>query len=288
MPAPALALALAAAAAHAVWNLLLKGHGDPWVASWLGASAAAALGLGFGGATGAWRPVAGAGWLFIAASASLEVAYFAALSAAYRRSEFSLAYPLARGTVPMWVAMAGALVLRERPTPSGWIGVALVIAGIAILASRGWRGLAGDVRARLREGGTRLALLTSVIVASYTVLNKAAVAVVPPVMYGPIVLGLAAGVIAPVVVARRPDLGTTIRREWGRSLAIGALMISSYLMVLVAMRIAPVTYVSAVREGAIVIGALLGWALFREELGMRRAAGAAVMFAGIVVIAVLG
>ena len=114
VPADALALALAAAALHAGWNVLIARAGDPE-----GAGAAAIL-----FAVVVFAPVAALTWEratgrrcpYMAVSAAAELVYFALLAAAYRRSEMSLVYPIARGLAPVLVLVAAAVATSAEPS----------------------------------------------------------------------------------------------------------------------------------------------------------------------------
>ena len=57
------------------------------------------------------------------------------------------------------------------------------------------------------------------------------------------------------------------------------------MLVLEAMRTAPVSLVAPVRESSIVVGSLLAWWMFREPDPRRRILGAVIVLAGIVLIA---
>lgn len=93
MPAGAIALALAAAFAHAIWNLLVAGAGDPSaataVAVWAGVLAFAPVALITGGVHTAALP-------YVAASGALHLVYMGLLAASCGRAELSLVYPLSR------------------------------------------------------------------------------------------------------------------------------------------------------------------------------------------------
>ena len=75
-----------------------------------------------------------------------------------------------------------------------------------------------------------------------------------------------------------------LRRDlpWARTLAVGVLMVAAYLGVLLAMTRAPVAYVVAAREVSIPLAAILGWLALGESNSRSRLAGAAVIFAGLV------
>lgn len=70
-----------------------------------------------------------------------------------------------------------------------------------------------------------------------------------------------------------------------RAVAIGVLMLGAYLGILTALSLAPVSYVVAGREVSIVVTALAGALVLGERHSPRRVAGAVVIFAGLVVLA---
>ena len=55
-------------------------------------------------------------------------------------------------------------------------------------------------------------------------------------------------------------------------------------MVLVAVRFAPVGYVTMLRESSVVIGAFAGWLLLKERLGRHRVVSSIVMAVGMVLL----
>ncbi len=59
-------------------------------------------------------------------------------------------------------------------------------------------------------------------------------------------------------------------------------------MVLIAVREAPVGYVTMLRESSVVIGAVLGWLVLHEALGRRRLVSSGVILLGLVGLVVAG
>ena len=55
-------------------------------------------------------------------------------------------------------------------------------------------------------------------------------------------------------------------------------------MVLVAVRQAPVGYVTMLRESSVVIGPLLGWLVLHEQLGRERVRAGGVVLTGLVLL----
>jgi len=68
----------------------------------------------------------------------------------------------------------------------------------------------------------------------------------------------------------------------------GVLGLVAYMLALFAYTFAPLSYSGAIREVSAVIGAFLGWRFLKEEMGGVRVVGAAIVFVGVMIIAILG
>jgi drug/metabolite transporter (DMT)-like permease len=79
-----------------------------------------------------------------------------------------------------------------------------------------------------------------------------------------------------------------LRAQPARLILVGILGVVAYLFALFAYSIAPVNYSEAIREVSVVLGAFAGWYFLGEQMGKIRILGAAVIFAGIIMIATLG
>jgi len=271
VPIEALALVLLSAIIHAAWNLLVKSSGDRLLTGWAQLAVGGLVGIPF--LVGA--DLTGLGW-FIAASAAVETLYVLALVKAYEVADLSLAYPIARGTAPVLVAAGGALFLADFPPPLAAAGIAVVVAGILVLA-------------RHRGPGVGWAVLTGCFISIYTLIDTAAVRrSEDPVGYTVAVFLVGAGLLAPIVAARRwAGIGRRdrVRLLWSwHPLVAGALSLTAYALVLVAVRMAPVGPVAALRETSVVFGALGGWLLLGEPMDRRRPLAAALVAAGGVLI----
>src|SRR5437660_3579164 len=75
-------------------------------------------------------------WPYVIASAIMEALYCIALTWAYDIEDFSLTYPLARGTAPALLVIWATLFLGEPPRLAGLIGIALLILGLFVVGGR--------------------------------------------------------------------------------------------------------------------------------------------------------
>lgn len=283
MPLGALGLLFGSAILHTTWNLLLKQAEEKYIAIWWGVLIASGLCLPALFFTGL---PARTTWLLLFISTLLEVAYYIVLSFAYTDADFSLVYPLARGAAPALIAVWSTLFLREALTAGGVLGLVIIILGLLIVGGSGF--FQFDGRPRLR--GILPALFLALLISAYSVIDGAAVKQTAPFPYAVLIFFLAPAFMTPLVVRHYgwPKLKTEFIAHHWRLLAIGMLTVLAYLLVLWAYSIALVSYSGAIREVSIVIGAFAGWQFLGEKLGGTRVVGAAVIFVGILVIALFG
>ena len=225
-------------------------------------------------------------WVAIAVSALFESAYVLALTSAYGAGDISLVYPVARGTGTVLVAPLAVLLLGERLSSQGVIGIALVVGGIFLSHGLGRGALQGWAVGRGQHRALGWALLTGVFIASYSLVNKVGVTLAPVPLYAFLVF-LADAVLVRLVQPWWGAAPPALRRDapWGRMIVVGVLMMGAYLAVLVAMSQAQVSYVVATREVSVVLAALFGALVLRERHSAARVAGAVVIFGGLCAIA---
>jgi len=278
VPLDAFLLAFAAAWVHGTSNVFLGRRREP--------DAAIAVALIVG--VVAFAPLAALTWRvddgavpYIAVSAALELGYFAFLAAAYRASEVSLVYPVARGTAPVLVLL-GAVVVLGRPTSVGQVvGVVTVAAGILLVRGVRLAPAAADAR------GFLLALVTGGFIAGYTLVDKQGLLRASPVSYIELVMIAPAGLYA-LAIARVRGLDALARETTVRLSAVAIILFGTYVLVLFALRLAPAASVSAVRETSVVIATGVAALVTRERVGPGRLAGAVLVAAGIALVAFTG
>lgn len=285
MNATALLVLLAAAILHAGWNLLVKQAADKHLFTWWALVAGSILFSPMLLQAGTWPARI---WPYALASGLCEAAYFVALATAYRLADFSLAYPLARGTAPLLLALGSIVFLKEHLRFGGVLGLSLLIVGLLIVGTTGTTRTSGTKKHGKPWAGVAAALAVAVLIALYTVIDGAAVRFVQPGPYNGLVLGLTALFLTPFILVRydRRMLLAEWRRHGWRIVAVGALLLLSYGLVLFAYTIAPVAYAGAVREVSVVFAALAGWWWLGEPMGRLRLLGAVLICAGISLIAV--
>jgi drug/metabolite transporter (DMT)-like permease len=222
-------------------------------------------------------------WLFLAGTAVLQTGYFLFLLRAYRVGDLSGVYPIGRGSGALLAALAGIVLLGERPGPAGLAGIGLLVAGVIVL------GLPARTGQAVAPAAIVLALVTGVFIAAYTLWDKVAVTSVgnPPLLQGYASLAGMALALAPFALA---GTGRT-RRTWRtwrtyRGQILGAALLAplAYILVLIAMTFTSVAAVAPAREVSVLFGVILGRRLLGEGGLARRLTGAAAIVAGIIAI----
>ena len=291
MPASALALVILAGLIHASWNIAAKkAGGDARFAAFTGVVMTvfwAPLGLWLG-----WQQVPLWGlvpWAFILASAVLHLVYYLVLLRGYRKADLTVVYPLARGSGPLLSSLVAILLLGERLTLLGAAGIGGVVGGVFLIA--GGPGLlraTHDPAQRQRVlRGLRYGLLTGVFIAAYTVVDGYAVKVV---LMSPILLDYVGGVVRtafllPAVLRDRPTAWDLWRRQWKYAVLVGIVSPVSYVLVLYAMQVAPLSHVAPAREVSMLFAALIGGHLLGEGDRALRLGGAVLIAAGVMALA---
>jgi drug/metabolite transporter (DMT)-like permease len=293
MPLAVIGLLAFAGLLHSLGNLLAKRGEDTQAFLWLVLAVAAIVGLVpfliFSIIFAA--PLPAAGWALVALSGALEALYYFLLGRAYQVGDFSLVYPLARGSAPLFATLIAAALStlnhqEGRPSWAGAAGILLIVCGVYVLHVPAFdrKGLIAPLAA-MRGGISRLALLIGLIIASYTVVDSVGVNYISPLPYLYLILAVAGLLLAPYMLLAR---GAAVRREWGkhslRIIATAVFFLAAYLLVLFALRTTQVGYVSSVREVSVVFAALLGSVVLREPFAEKKTMGSLLIFAGILCI----
>lgn len=286
MTLTALVLVVVAACLHAIWNLAAKRvrAGLPFVVATSLVLApgylfvVAAYVLWFE-ASFQWEDA----WI-VAVSGLIKAGYALFLQRAYLRGDFSVVYPLARGTGPLLAIAAAMLFLGERPTGPALGGAAIIIASIYVL-SGGHRLLRLD-HAHLRSGVVH-GIGVGVFIALYTVWDAYAVAGrdIPPILLDGGTAWVVLIALAPFGWRRRDEVASVWKTNRKEVIIVALLSPLAYVLVLTAMSFTPVSYVAPAREISMLAGVFLGARILREPESGRRLLAAAGMVAGVILLA---
>jgi drug/metabolite transporter (DMT)-like permease len=279
----ALGLVLLAAVCHASWNISAKFAAESRHFVWLfSAGSVIVYGPVVIGVLIVEQPVFEARhWLALGATSILHLLYSLSLQAGYRASDLSVVYPVARGTGPLLSFVGAAILLGEAVTGRSLVGMLLIVGGILLVA-----GIVGHHR-RAPVVGVLYGAMTGVLIAAYTLNDGWAVKVL---LISPFLVDFTGNLFRLVVLAPRAwrdrarvALEARVYRK--PVIIVSVLGPLGYILVLFAMRLAPISHVAPARELSTLVGAWVGSRMLREDSGPWRIVGAALIVGGVIALA---
>jgi drug/metabolite transporter (DMT)-like permease len=287
MPLSALALVVLAGFIHACWNIAAKkAGGDVRFVAFTSVVLMvfwAPVGLWLG-----WQHVPTWGlleWALVLASAWLHIGYFIVLLRGYRQADLTVVYPLARGSGPLLSSVVAIVVLGEPISALGLAGILGVVGGVFLIAGGPglWKAAQDPQRQARVRTGIFYGVITGLFIASYTVVDGYAVKVA---LMSPILVDYFGNLVrlvflSPTLLRDRPEVMRLWREQRPYALIVGIFSPVSYVLVLYALQVAPLSHVAPAREVSMLFAALLGGHLLGEKDRGPRIAGAVLIAAGV-------
>jgi drug/metabolite transporter (DMT)-like permease len=270
----ATALALLSALAHATFGAINKGGMDPYLNR-------GAINISYGLMA---LPVAlfmvpwpsPELWRVLAAVYVIHLVYEWLQSAAFEKGDFTLVYPIARGTGPLLIAIAAVFVFGETLAPMQWFGIALLSGAIMGLAAANMRARRIDLAALpgLKQA-IAIAFLTGAMIAVYTLTDAYGIRLAENPFTFLAWFFVLGGVGFPWVALARWRRLPPHRRPALPDLAVrgvfGALIaFLSFGAVMLATRLGKVGEAAALRETSIIFATAIGVLIFREKIDALR------------------
>lgn len=199
-------------------------------------------------------------------------------------SPLSLTVPFLAFT-PLFMLLTSWIVLREMPNAQGVAGILLIAVGAyAINLDKIRGGVLAPIKAITREPGSRLMLIVALIWSVSAAYDKVATVNSSPAFYSSF-FSIAYGLLyIPLLVIglRKMPLprGTT-----PRLFLLGFVFAVMIMAQMTAVQMTLASYVIAIKRTGMVVGVALGYYVFKERNLRFRLIGAALMSAGVVVIA---
>jgi drug/metabolite transporter (DMT)-like permease len=217
-------------------------------------------------------------WPWLLLASALHTVYQLVLIRAYDRADFSVAYPVARGVVPIATCMLGVALLGDTLAGAAVLGLLLVSLGLLLVAAR---------RGSAREG-LPYAVMAGLLTTLYTLVDGHGMRLAPQaatfIVWFFVLDGLMMAPIA--LVSRRGRMPALLRAEGGRGVVAGLFSVLTYGSALVALRYLPVGAAAALRETSLVFGLPIALVALGERVDARRLAGVVLVAAGGALVAV--
>ncbi|MGQ0578380.1 MAG: DMT family transporter [Betaproteobacteria bacterium] len=187
-------------------------------------------------------------------------------------------------TNPLWVGLASAVLLRERPAPAALAGIALSVAGSVLIFAADSAGHATTATNRIL--GNVLALVGAISASGYLLVGRALRARISLTAYVWLAYTVAAVLLAAAVAASGGSLAVISVPAWGFMvlLAIGP-QLAGHTAFNWAVRRLTATFVAIAILGEPVGAAILAWFIFEEGFSPLQLTGFVLLLAGIFVAA---
>lgn len=220
-------------------------------------------------------------WLILGLSLPAHWLYQTALVRALSRGDLSLVFPVMRGSAPLLTAIAASLVLGEHLSPFAIAG--LTVASLATVVFALPEKNFGGSR-KVRNSALLWAMATGACVAIYNVIDAQGVRAGPSqwsfIVWLFVLDWIGINTIAFFTRGRKAFVASARAALWP-GIGAGVCSLISFSMALYGFSIAPVAYISAMRETAVVFAAVMGWWFLREGFGVRRTLAAVILAAGL-------
>ncbi len=227
-------------------------------------------------------------WWTLAVLVPLEVLAILLYMAAIRDHPLSLTLPYLAFT-PVFVIGIAWVLLGERVSARGAVGVLLVVAGAWLLngdqaRALDWRTWGRPLRAILYERGSRMMLAVALIYALTATLGHGAMRYLGPERFGPFYFGALGLAVILVFAVPRPRLLLKLASRPLPVLAVAALSGMMAYTHFLAIQQVEVAYMIAVKRTSLLFGILYGVLWFKERGLLRRLPAGGLMVAGVVLI----
>jgi drug/metabolite transporter (DMT)-like permease len=276
-------LVLSAAVLHAFWNLLSKKAKGKAPFIWLMYVASTILYLPV-----LFYQMAHAGHIedlqlvfwFSLSSAILHIGYFLVLQKGYRSGDLSVVYPLARGTGPLFSSFAAILFLQESLRWNVSLGLLFILVGVLVITGLSFK---KENNANMMTG-VFWGMLTGFFICLYTVNDAIAIKryAISPLVITCVSNAFSVFLLLPFVLGQKDELKREIKQHKWIIMAVGLLSPAAYILVLEALKFAPLTVIAPARETSILFGVFMGAKVLNEQDGKRRLIASLLILGGII------
>ncbi len=223
-------------------------------------------------------------WLATLIALPLEITAIVLYTKALKASPLTLTMPFLSLT-PIFLIIVSYLILGERVSLQGGIGIFLIAVGSYILNIHTvWSSLIEPIRAIFREKGSVMMIIVAFIFSFTSSLGKMAIEHSSPVFFGSFYFILVTVLFTPIALSKNSQKILFNKRDVFPLIAIGVTYSLMIIFHMIAMSLANVAYMISVKRMSLFFSILYGYLMFKEERIRERAIGSVLMFAGFVFI----
>jgi uncharacterized membrane protein len=227
-------------------------------------------------------------WIAAVASASTLVISTIFYFKAIESSELSISMPMLTFT-PALLLLTSPLMLGEFPAPLGLSGVLMIVSGAYFLNLQTYKkGIFQPFRSLLNEKGARYMMLTAILYSIGANIDKIGVMNSAPFIWAIVLNSLLSVFLFPIMIKKRPDFVSQIRKNWIFLLSIGICFAAALAFQMTAIRMNIVPYIIAIKRMSVFFSSVFGFIIFKEQNMRERLIGVMLMVGGVFLISFFG
>ena len=218
-------------------------------------------------------------WYFIIGSVILHNIYFINLGNSYNKDDLTLIYPIARGCAPVFVAIFSLIILKEKISFEGGIGILLVSVALFILAAE-------HFKKKFNFYVFRISIFIAALISIYTLFDALGIrSSKNSFVYIAWIFFLEGWLTFAYVYFKKKNKPYKLRSKEFKLIYIGSLLsFSAYGIILWSFKYMQAGYVASLRESSIIFATILGLFFLKEKVSKTRILSACIFFIGVVLI----
>ncbi len=268
-------LILFAALLHATWNLILKSIPDSLVAIAMMNLFQSII----------FIPIiffiplpTGITWYFIFGSVILHNVYFINLGRSYNKDDLTLIYPIARGCAPVLITIISLIILKEKISLEGIIGILLVSAALFILTAEHYK-------KKFNFYVFKISIFIAILISMYTLFDALGVRSAKNSFIFIAWIFFLEGWVTFAYVYFQKKKFYKINSKAFILICLGSVLsFSAYAIILWSYKYLPAGYVASLRESSIIMATILALFFLKEKVSKLRITSACIFFIGVVFI----
>lgn len=212
-------------------------------------------------------------WLWIIFSAFIHLSYQRSLTKMYEKNPLSYAYPIARGTGPLLVAIFSLFIFQTALEPLEIVFISSLVFGIFLTVRSAPKANIDDSSTEHNKFNVIYPLITGTLIASYTLVDAYAISLSDEILTFII---WSAVIQAPLFFTMAvKDRGIKILaqslRTWRHGLPAALVGQIGYALALTAYSFGNVGKIAALRETSILFAGILGYFWLKENMSRQKA-----------------
>ena len=269
-------LILFAAILHATWNLIIKSLPDSLVAMGMMNLLQSIVFIPLVFLVPLPSDIT---WYFIFGSVILHNVYFITLGQTYNKDDLTIIYPIARGCAPVFVAILSLIILKEKISMQGTLGIIIVSLALLLLTAEHYK-------KKFNFYVFKISIFIALVISIYTLFDSAGIRSSKNSISYIIWIFLLEGWVTfgYVYLRKKNEVFKTNKKEY-ILISLGSLMsFVAYGIVMSAFKYIHTGYVASLRESSIIMATLLGLLFLKEKISIIRVLSACIFFIGVVLI----